>query len=39
MIGTITAEVGLSVLKKIAAAWLANKGTGETSSNSRQQVV
>ena len=28
MIGTITAEVGLSVLKKIAAAWLANKGTG-----------
>lgn len=28
MIGTITAEVGLAVLKKIAAAWMSNKGNG-----------
>ena len=28
MIGTVAVEVGLAVVKKVAAAWLANKGNG-----------
>ena len=28
MLGTLTAEIGLAVLKKVAAAWATNKGSG-----------